>query len=522
MDRRSFLKLAAASPALASPVDTRRPDSIAEGYASGTAAGAQPPGFTFHSPLAEAWYRAGDYFDWTSTTPNNEGRRVRVFHRTFGDRANPALVLLHGYPTSSFDFREMIPFLEDDYFVAILDFPGFGFSDKPQDGYSYMLEDDARLVDHFVREIVGLTRFNLLTHDRGGSVGFAFLGNYLALDEKPYEITYHFISNGGLFLPLANLFQGQYDIQHAVRGPELIREQQARPRVTEGTPQQVANADIQAFNDGIGARLYVGKYLLERTANEYRWLDNLRASPIPTALIWGLLDTVNPPRIGNHIWYEYLDKRAVESSYWLLPTAGHYPQRDEPQDGGDRPRLPGGGHPRPRGRERVHAGPGPEPDRDLTRLHGALHHRERPLPGRRRLLAGRVQLLTRVRRAERPVRGGRVFSLVAPCQAGVSLPSVHGGVSPRAATGVLPATMMGPAATSFLPRASTLRFRPSSVRAPSNCRSPGCPNTTSSTVSVPPARTTANPIERTISWPLAMRKRRSFFSGSMPIRSRCS
>ena len=53
-------------------------------------------------------------------------------------------------------------------------------------------------------------------------------------------------------------------------------------------------------------------------------------------------------------------------------------------DGGDRPRLPGGGHPRPRGRERVHAGPGPEPDRDLTRLHGALHHRERPLPGRRR------------------------------------------------------------------------------------------------------------------------------------------
>ena len=41
---------------------------------------------------------------------------------------------------------------------------------------------------------------------------------------------------------------------------------------------------------------------------------------------------MNPPRIGNHIWYEYLDKRAVESSYWLLPTAGHYPQRDEPQE----------------------------------------------------------------------------------------------------------------------------------------------------------------------------------------------
>ena len=336
MDRRSFLKLAATSPALVSPVHAGCLDGNAEGYASGTVIGSQSldpqTGFTFYSPLAEAWYRAGEYFEWTSTTPNNEGRRVRVFYRTFGNRANPALVILHGYPTSSFDFREMIPFLEENYFVAVLDFPGFGFSDKPQDGYSYMLEDDAKLVDHFVQEVLELPRFHLLTHDRGGSVGFAFLGNYLAREEKSYEITYHFISNGGLFLPLANLSQGQYAIQHAVRGPELIREQQARPRVTEGTPRQVAYADIQAFNDGIGARLYVGKYLLERTANEYRWLDTLRESPVPTALIWGLQDTVNPPRIGNHIWYNYLDKRSVESSYWLLPTANHYLQRDEPEE----------------------------------------------------------------------------------------------------------------------------------------------------------------------------------------------
>ena len=178
MDRRSFLKLASASPALVAPVDHRGSGGNPEGYWSGTGIGSQSldprTGFTFYSPLAEAWYRAGEYFEWTSTTPNNEGRRVRVFYRTFGNRANPALVMLHGYPTSSFDFRRMIPFLEEDYFVAVLDFPGFGFSDKPQDGYSYMLEDDAKLVDHFVREIVGLSRFNLLTHDRGGSVGFAF------------------------------------------------------------------------------------------------------------------------------------------------------------------------------------------------------------------------------------------------------------------------------------------------------------------------------------------------------------
>ena len=228
MDRKAFVKLAAAGPIFAGCSDDN-PGSNASGTVIGTPSLDSQTGFTFYSSLAEEWYRGGQYFEWTSTTRNNEGRSVNVFYQTFGDPSNPALLILHGYPTSSYDFREMIPFLEEDYFVAILDFPGFGFSDKPQDGYSYMLEDDAKLVDYFVREVVGLSRFHLLTHDRGGSVGFAFLGNYLASDEKEYEITYHFISNGGLFLPLANLFQAQTSLL-ALRGPDLTRERQAQPR----------------------------------------------------------------------------------------------------------------------------------------------------------------------------------------------------------------------------------------------------------------------------------------------------
>ena len=334
MDRRGFVKLAAASPALASPIYAGCSDGSLDGDASGTVIGTpsldSQTGFTFYSPLAEQWYRAGQYFEWTSTTRNNEGRRVNVFYRTFGNRSNPALVIFHGYYRHSFDFRELIPFLEEDYFVAILDFPGFGFSDKPQDGYSYMIADDAMLMDYFVREIVGLSQFQFLTHDRGGSVGFAFLGNYMASEEKEYEITYHFITNGGLYQPLLN-FGGQIDFLHPVRGPEVTRERQARPRVTEGTPEQVANADILAFNDGVGAQLHVGKYQLERTVRQYRWLDNLRKSPVPTALMWGVQDTPNPVRIANHIWYNYLDRRSVESSFWLLP-AGHSPHRDTAEE----------------------------------------------------------------------------------------------------------------------------------------------------------------------------------------------
>jgi pimeloyl-ACP methyl ester carboxylesterase len=170
-------------------------------------------------------------------------------------------------------------------------------------------------------------------------VGLAFLDDYLANDSRAYVVTYHFLSNSGMFLPLANLGAGQTILLDPVRGPEATALGQARPRRTEGTPVQLAYADIQAFNDGIGARLGVGKYLLERAANEYRWLENLPQSRIPVAYVWGLLDTVNPVRIANHVWSTYLNDRAVESSLWYMPTSGHYPQRDEPEAMADLVRL---------------------------------------------------------------------------------------------------------------------------------------------------------------------------------------
>ena len=336
MNRRDFVKLAAASPALVSPVFAGCSPGNSGGNASGTVIGTpsldSQTGFTFYSPLAEEWYRAGKYFEWTSTTRNNEGRRVNVFYRTFGNRSNPALVILHGVSQSSFDFRDFIPFLEEDYFVAILDFPGFGFSDKPLDGYSYMLEDDAKLVDYFVQEIVELSQVNILTHSRGGSVGLAFLGNYMDIDEKKYEITYQFLTASGFFMPLVNLPETMMDRLHPVRGPEQIRQQQAQPRLTQGTPEGLARADIEAFNDGISASLYTARYQLERVVNGDRWLNNLRESSVPTALIWGLQDTANPIRLANHVWLNHIDKRSVESSYWILPTVNHNPHREEPEE----------------------------------------------------------------------------------------------------------------------------------------------------------------------------------------------
>lgn len=293
---------------------------------------AQDDDFVFYSDLARDWYQGGDYFEWTSTTEDNDGAKVNVFYRTWGDESNPKLLLIHGFPNSSFDYYKMIPFLEDDYHIATLDFPGSGFSDKPLDGYNYMLAENAEIVDYFVRKVVQFENFALYTHDRGVSIGLAFLGNYLDNPDPGYTINYHFLSNSGMFLPLANLVPFQLALLDTDASERLITARSARPRLTEGDSESLAYSDIFAFKQGNISLMLVGRYLLERQANEVRWLENLLRSPIPVAYLWGLVDDVNPVRIANHVWDTYLNEREVESSYWILPDAGHYPQRDNPEE----------------------------------------------------------------------------------------------------------------------------------------------------------------------------------------------
>ena len=293
---------------------------------------AQDDGFVFYSDLARDWYEGGDYFEWTSTTEDNNAAKVNVFYRTWGDESKPKLVLIHGFPNSSFDYYKMIPYLADEYHIAALDFPGSGFSDKPLDGYNYMLAENAEIVDHFVREVVGFDDFALFTHDRGVSIGLAFLGNYLDHPNPGYTVNYHFLSNSGMFLPLANLVPFQLSLLDADAGERMIQARSAQPRRTEGEPESLAFSDIFAFNQGNISLLYVGRYLLERQVNETRWLENLPRSPVPVAYLWGLTDNVNPIRIPNYVWDTYLNDREGKSSFWILPTAGHYPQRDNPEE----------------------------------------------------------------------------------------------------------------------------------------------------------------------------------------------
>ncbi|NDJ51946.1 MAG: alpha/beta hydrolase [Chloroflexi bacterium] len=290
---------------------------------------------------ALAWCNAGEYFRWESTLPQNtDFEPVSIFHICQGNPTDPAILMIHGYPTSSFDYAALFADLSQDHYICALDTPGYGFSDKPQDGYDYAIPDDAQLVDMYIREVAGLEAFTLLTHDKGDSVGLALLQLYQAYDEKPYTITHHVITNGNIYLPLAQLTDAQVALLNPTIGPLLsamipsdrfaqgIAETTYASTVPQGEVDSLAS--IFDYQDGTRIQHEIIQYLDERAANEVDWLEALAASDIPTTLIWGEQDAIAPVAVPDHVWGTYLQDRAAPAWYWRIPCADHYLQGDAP------------------------------------------------------------------------------------------------------------------------------------------------------------------------------------------------
>jgi len=97
---------------------------------------------------------------------------VNLFYREAGPADAPVILLLHGFPTSSFQYRELIPRLADEYRVIAPDLPGFGFTEVPPErGYTYSFDNLAKTVEAFT-EALHLSRYALYVFDYGAPTGF--------------------------------------------------------------------------------------------------------------------------------------------------------------------------------------------------------------------------------------------------------------------------------------------------------------------------------------------------------------
>jgi hypothetical protein len=136
---------------------------------------------------ARQWLAAGGHFDWVPSQPLRHGASLSIFHAEFGDPEAPLLALVHGFPTSSIDWFDIVDPLAAHYRVVVLDLPGFGFSDKPK-GERYTLSRDAELVGHYLTEILGARSGAVVAHDRGDSVALSF-ADRCADGQTGFELT---------------------------------------------------------------------------------------------------------------------------------------------------------------------------------------------------------------------------------------------------------------------------------------------------------------------------------------------
>jgi pimeloyl-ACP methyl ester carboxylesterase len=118
---------------------------------------------------------------------------IGIFYREAGPEDAPAILLPHGYPSSSFQYRNLMPALADRWRLVAPDYPGFGYSDTPgRDRFAYTFDGYAGLLDRFVT-VLGLERFALYLHDYGSQIGLR-----LAM-KAPGRVAALIIQNGDIY-----------------------------------------------------------------------------------------------------------------------------------------------------------------------------------------------------------------------------------------------------------------------------------------------------------------------------------
>lgn len=252
---------------------------------------------------------------------------LEIFYREAGDPGSPTVLLLHGFPTSSHMFRNLIPRLAAEYHVVAPDYPGFGFSSMPaRDEFNYSFDRLAEIVTTFT-ERLGLDRYSIYLMDYGAPVGFRLataapekvealiVQNGNAYDEGLLEfwdpIKAYWADptaeNRNALRGLLTLGATQWQFTHGVRNEEVISPDNwghVQPLLDRPGNQEI---QLDLFLDyGSNPPLYP------------EWQAYLREYQPPTLIVWGANDPIFPAD-GAHPY-----KRDLANLEFHLLDTGHF------------------------------------------------------------------------------------------------------------------------------------------------------------------------------------------------------
>ena len=276
--------------------------------------------------------------DWRASGEFFPHRSHRVFFRRCDAGANaPTLLLIHGFPTSSWDWLHLWPTLSAHFNILAPDLLGFGFSAKPV-AYEYSILDQADLCEALLAR-VGASRFHILAHDYGDTVAQELLarahdGSALA------DLGSVCFLNGGLF-PESHRPRL---VQRLLLSPlgRMVAKQMTSAKFAgsmtrifgRATPPSRAELDamwsMMCENDGLRVFPKLIGYIRERKRLRARWVGattKARNDNIPLRFINGMDDPIS----GRHMAVRY-SELVPDADIMLLNGIGHYPQMEAPDE----------------------------------------------------------------------------------------------------------------------------------------------------------------------------------------------
>ena len=254
----------------------------------------------------------------------------RIFTRTAVESGRPPLLLIHGYPTASYDWHLVWRRLAARYSLYACDMLGFGLSAKPQDAsYTIMRQAD---ICQALLERFGVGAAHVLAHDYGDTVAQELLAREREGRLRLLSVCF---LNGGLFPETHRARLVQKLLAAPVIGP-LLAKTMSRARFDatmrsiwgRRPPSDEELGDLWALVEHDGGRQALARlinYMEQRRRNRARWVGALVDSSVPRRLVCGADDPVS----GAHLTVRYREL-VPDPDVVLLEGVGHYPQLEDP------------------------------------------------------------------------------------------------------------------------------------------------------------------------------------------------
>jgi pimeloyl-ACP methyl ester carboxylesterase len=272
--------------------------------------------------------RAAEWIAENDTLVSRRGHRIAFRRRGAG----PTLLLLHGFPTWSYDYAEVASDLARDHDVITLDFLGYGASDKPNP-YEYSVAESADIVEDLTAHL-GVKSTRLVIHDYGGIVGQELVDR---------------ANRGQLGFAIDSIVMLNCGIVYSAYRPTRSQKLLILPVVGKLLASRVSAGRVRSLLDAVrGSRLtdtefddlWLGmsrqngqklwhlliKYNAERQIHHRRWEAALASWDGPLHLVWGPDDPVS----GRHVLQQAV-KVLPQATVTELAGVGHYPQSEAPQ-----------------------------------------------------------------------------------------------------------------------------------------------------------------------------------------------